>query len=298
MSTPKVSILVPVYRTEQELSRCLDCIINQTYFNWECICVNDGSPDGSAHILREYCAKDKRFKVIDQENQGLSTARNTAMEALRGDYVIFVDSDDFIHPQLLEICVHQALRDDSDVVVFRHSHLYRNLTRVLHFLNLKEYMPRFKRYDKENIPTVTTNNIFSYATNRSHKKLPGIDNRFRVKHCQVWRNLYRASTIAGIKFYPGINFQDIPWWGEVLLHIEKATINNLPLYFYYPGKTSFHSSADGKKKIRQLKLAIPIAEKVYENAGTEEQKRIWQDRFIAPAKELLKKKIKKYGDAD
>ncbi len=289
-NTPLVSILIPIYKTEKELPRCLDSIINQTYSNWECICVNDGSPDNSAQILDEYCTKDVRFKVINQKNQGLSVARNTSLAAMKGEYAIFVDSDDFIHPQLVEICVYQALRDKSDVVIFRYSHLYRNTTKILHLLNLPDYRPDFKKYDKEKVEYVTTDNIFAYATNSSHEKLPEIDNRFRAKHCQVWRNMYRASMIAGISFYPGINFQDVPWWGEVLLHINKATINNLPLYFYYPSKNSFHIGAKKEKMIRQLQLAIPIAEKVYENAGTPEQKKIWKERFITPLARILKRK--------
>ncbi len=296
MTTPLVSIIVPIYNVEKYLRRCLDSVSDQTYQNWECICVNDGSPDGSAVILEEYRRKDSRFKIVNRENGGLSMARNSGLDVMAGDYLIFIDSDDFIHPQLLEICVWQALRDNSDLVVFRFSHMYRNITKILHSLNLPEYRPCFRKYRKEKVETVTTDNIYDYVTESTHEKLPGIDNRFRVKHCQVWRNLYRADAVKGIRFYPGIMFEDLPWWGEVLLHVKRATINNLPLYYYYPNKNSFLASNE-LKIIKNLKLSIPAAEKVYENAGTPDQKQIWRDRFIKPFKHLLSRKITKYGDA-
>ncbi len=296
MTTPLVSIIVPIYNVEKYLRRCLDSVSEQTYQNWECICVNDGSPDGSAAILEEYRRKDSRFKIVNRENGGLSMARNSGLDVMAGDYLIFIDSDDFIHPQLLEICVWQALRDNSDLVVFRFSHMYRNITKILHSLNLPEYRPCFRKYRKEKVETVTTDNIYDYVTENSHEKLPGVEDRFRVKHCQVWRHLYRAEAVKGLRFCPGIMFEDLPWWGEVLLHVKRATINNLPLYYYYPNKTSFLASNE-HKMIKHLKLSIPAAESVYENAGTPEQKRIWQERFIKPFKYILAKKINKYGDA-
>ncbi len=295
MTTPLVSIIVPVYNVEQYLRRCLDSVANQTYANWECICVNDGSPDGSASILEEYAARDGRFRIVNRENGGLSRARNSGLDVMKGDYFIFIDSDDFIHPQLMEICIWQALRDRSDLVVFRFSHMYRNLTKVLHALHLPEYRPCMKSYRKEEVATVTTDNIYAYVTENSHEKLPGVEDRFRVKHCQVWRNMYRTEAVKGLRFVPGIMFEDLPWWGEVLLHVKKATINNLPLYYYYPNRTSFLASNE-HKMIANLRLSIPAAEKVYENAGTEEQKKIWNERFIEPFRYMMNKKIDKYGE--
>ena len=83
--TPKISIIVPVYNVEAYLPQCLDSLINQTYGNLEIICINDGSPDGSGQILREYAARDSRVHVIKQENQGLSGARNTGLKYVTGE---------------------------------------------------------------------------------------------------------------------------------------------------------------------------------------------------------------------
>lgn len=96
MTVPKVSVIIPVYNTEKYLARCLDSVIGQTERDLEIICVNDGSTDGSAAILARYAATDPRIRVITQENGGLGPARNAGLETTTGDYVMFVDSDDFI----------------------------------------------------------------------------------------------------------------------------------------------------------------------------------------------------------
>ena len=99
MKANKVDIIIPVYNVEAYLRRCLNSMLAQTYTHWRAICVDDGSTDGSPAILDEYAAKDSRFKVIHQENGGLSHARNEGMAVADAKYVMFVDSDDFIHPQ-------------------------------------------------------------------------------------------------------------------------------------------------------------------------------------------------------
>ncbi len=99
---PKISIIVPVYKVERYLLKCLDSILAQTFEDWECLLVDDGSPDGSGRICDEYAAKDARFKVIHKQNEGVGAARNTGLEHASGQYVAFVDSDDFCENTYLE----------------------------------------------------------------------------------------------------------------------------------------------------------------------------------------------------
>ena len=98
-----ISVIIPVYNVEKYLRRCLDSVLNQTFSDWQAICVNDGSPDASDKILAEYAARDPRFVVVTKENGGLSDARNAGMEHATGEYIMYLDSDDFIHPQTMEI---------------------------------------------------------------------------------------------------------------------------------------------------------------------------------------------------
>ena len=100
---PAISIIIPMYGVEKYLRRCLDSVLNQTFTDWQAICVDDGSPDKSGEIAEEYAKRDKRFVVIHKENGGLSDARNAGMPHATGDYILYIDSDDFIHPQTLEI---------------------------------------------------------------------------------------------------------------------------------------------------------------------------------------------------
>ncbi len=99
---PKISIIVPIYNVERYLRECLDSILAQTFGDWECILVDDGSPDGCPQICDEYAARDPRFRVIHRANGGLSAARNSGLRVAQGKYIGFVDSDDWIAPQLFE----------------------------------------------------------------------------------------------------------------------------------------------------------------------------------------------------
>ena len=92
---PKISVIVPIYNVEKYLRRCLESIKNQTFTDWEAICVNDGSPDDSAQILNAFEKLDARFKVVNKENGGLSDARNVGMQYATGDYILYVDSEHF-----------------------------------------------------------------------------------------------------------------------------------------------------------------------------------------------------------
>ncbi len=106
------SVIVPVYNVEQYLHKCLDSILEQSFLDWEAICINDGSVDGSLMILEDYNIRDSRFKVISQANGGLSSARNTGLNASQGEYVIFLDSDDWLEPNALEVIARNLKGED------------------------------------------------------------------------------------------------------------------------------------------------------------------------------------------
>jgi len=102
MQNPLVSIIVACYNQAQYLSEALDSILAQSYSNWECIIVNDGSPDNTEEIAKQYCIKDNRFKYLYKQNGGLSSARNAGVKAIKGEFIQFLDSDDLIAPQKIE----------------------------------------------------------------------------------------------------------------------------------------------------------------------------------------------------
>lgn len=117
-TNPNISIIIPVYNVEQYVGQCLDSIIKQTYRNLEIICVNDGTRDSSREVLQQYAEMDGRIVVIDQENQGLSGARNTGLDYVHGKYVMFVDSDDWIELETCEQAVKAAEKYNADLVMW------------------------------------------------------------------------------------------------------------------------------------------------------------------------------------
>jgi len=112
----KVSVIIPVYEVEKYLGSCLNSVLGQTFQNWEAICVNDGSPDNCNRILAEYAQKDKRIKVINQTNQGVSSARNNALKKATGDYICFLDADDELAPIFLEKMCRTLIGTRADMV--------------------------------------------------------------------------------------------------------------------------------------------------------------------------------------
>lgn len=121
----KVSVIVPVYNVEQYLSQCLVSIINQSYQNIEIILINDGSPDNSPVIINQFAEKDSRFKVINKKNGGISAARNSGIQVATGDYIVFVDSDDWIATDYIQTLVFQ-MEKDVDLVLCSYSREFKN----------------------------------------------------------------------------------------------------------------------------------------------------------------------------
>ena len=117
MGNELVSIIVPVYNTEKYIRQCLDSILNQTYQNFECLLINDGSSDNSADICREYVAKDTRFRYFEKENGGVSSARNLGIECSGGAYITFIDSDDWVDSDYLEVLYSALIEEQADIAV-------------------------------------------------------------------------------------------------------------------------------------------------------------------------------------
>lgn len=113
----KISLIIPVYNVEKYLYRCLDSVIEQSFEDWEAICINDGSTDNSLHILQEYSKKDLRIRLISQENAGLSAVRNVGLGVAKGKYICFLDSDDFLDKNYLLMLYNEIEKTNADIVM-------------------------------------------------------------------------------------------------------------------------------------------------------------------------------------
>lgn len=117
LESKKISVIIPMYNVEKYLKECIDSVLNQSYKNIEVILVDDGSPDNSGKIADKYALKDKRVKSIHKENGGISDARNVGMEHMTGDYVMFIDSDDFLLPNALKVLENKLEKENADYVI-------------------------------------------------------------------------------------------------------------------------------------------------------------------------------------
>lgn len=271
-----ISVIIPVYKVEKFIGRCLDCLIAQTYPHWEAICVNDGSPDSSRDIVAGYALKDGRIKLLDKANGGVSSARNSGLGIAKGDFVIFLDSDDFLHPQTLEIAMSIAERDGSDMVTWYKNPYYRNITFIRHKLGLDtiDFRPRgfSRRFDLAKARTVCTGRLHEHLTEYSHPK--GIDTP--VKHFYVWRMMTKRSLIGEQLFDTSISFgEEFPWWTEILLKQPKVSITNLPFYFYYPNLNSLDLGGKRLRKILYWCRGLEKSWTMMEEGGDADMKRNW-----------------------
>lgn len=185
--SPLISVIVPVYNTEQYLRKCLDSICGQTYRNLEILCVDDGSTDESAAILREYAAKDYRVKVLSQPNSGLSAARNLALDNATGEWITGVDSDDYMEPDAYEYVL-AAIEDEVDIVCFGTNIVWVNLEPEKHL-----------------IP------FFEYSYDGKCKVTPAVINN---TNDSFWNKLWRRSLIEQLKlrFPKGLWYEDSYFW--------------------------------------------------------------------------------------
>lgn len=175
---PMFSVIVPIYKVEAYLKKCIESILSQTYENFELILVDDGSPDKSPEICDEYAKKDKRIKVIHKENGGLVSARNIGIKSSVGNYICYVDGDDWIVPNLLEDMNSIILQNENiDIIIFNIEKIYKDHTENIEFY-VQEGLYNKERLEKEVYPYMMydsrkpfcTGLIFPAACNKIYKR--------------------------------------------------------------------------------------------------------------------------------
>ena len=212
MENELISIIVPIYNVENYLRMCLDSIQNQTYKNFECLLINDGSPDNSAEICREYVAKDSRFRYFEKENGGVSSARNLGMKCANGDYITFVDPDDWLDPDYLEILYLKMMEYDADVAIATYKK-YSVSDRCYYFHVLDQ-----DYYEK------------IYTGDELLAELPyreSFDSTFNVS----WGKLFKRSLLYSLVFNEQrVMGEDLEFNFKVFLRLNKCLYIHKPLY--------------------------------------------------------------------
>lgn len=204
-----ISIIVPVYKVENYINRCIDSILKQTYTNFELILVDDGSPDNCPEICDTYAKMDSRIEVIHKKNGGLSNARNIGLKKAQGDYVLFVDSDDFIEKDTCEIFINLTNQYDVDIVTGEVQQIYKGKKIII-----KNGIANNRIYSGiEYFEMQLKNNL--YAT-------------------LVVRNLYKREFLKNnsLFFTPGIYHEDVEWIPKVFLKAQKVISSGYCFYHY------------------------------------------------------------------
>ncbi|MCU7212133.1 glycosyltransferase family 2 protein [Turicibacter sanguinis] len=227
----KISIIVPIYNVEKYLSKCVDSILNQSFKDFELILVNDGSTDESGKICDAYSLKDKRIKVIHQSNKGVGSARNVGINCAIGEYIAFIDPDDYIHENMYEILYKASIKDEADIVICNF-YLVDEQTEML--LDSK---PSIK-------------GIFDSIQS-------GIDclkDFYRLDDYYIlpWNKLYKKNLFNNIYFPEGLIYED-EYIAHKLFFKSKNVVCLKECYYYYlQRKSSILGSSSNIKKADKI----------------------------------------------
>lgn len=249
-----ISVIVPVYNVEEYLDRCIESIVNQTYKNLEIIIVDDESPDNSPQICDSWAKRDDRIRVIHKKNEGVAVARNTALEIARGDYIAFVDGDDYCFKNLYQHLLKNLVDTDSDISMC----LYYESDTEIDDIPIK------------NLPVHVKN---------TNDVLPNIcvgDYEFGI----LWNKIYKKSVVDGIRMPRLQCSQDLPYNYHAFKRSNKVVISDEQLYFYRnritsTTKSKFKFGAFDAIKAREIiltneknnKYLLPYAIKGYINSN-------------------------------
>lgn len=237
MNRIKFTIIVPVYNVEKYLSECIESILKQTYTNYEVILVDDGSKDKSPEICDKYAHIDNRVKVIHKENGGLSDARNFGIAAAKGDYLVFVDSDDWIEPEALN-CMNSATSDHPDVIIS----------------TIIEY------FENDGTQRINDSSFQSFINSHKMTKLDVIE-----WTCWVSKNTWPAPKYIvsreftnrfNLRFLKGRLHEDMDWTSRCLYYGSKFSFMTQPWYFHRLNReNSITSSVNVKHFIDMIEMA-------------------------------------------
>lgn len=210
---PLISVIVPIYNVEKYLARCVDSIVNQTYKNLEIILVDDGSPDRCPQMCDDYAEKDSRIKVVHKKNGGLSDARNAGIAVATGEYISFIDSDDYVSDDFFECLLDVMNKENSDIAECSVVKFYED--------------NRFDEFsDDLSVKTYDTQDAMSALI---------AENPF---HQHVWNKLYKTELVKDIPYAVGKLNEDEFWTYRVFGRVNKVARLNKTMYYYFQRSSS------------------------------------------------------------
>lgn len=269
----KVSIIVPVYNTEKYIIQCLESIANQTFEHFECIIVDDGSEDGSPFLCDEFCKRDNRFQVIHKQNSGPAAARNTGLDIARGEYICFADSDDYVHPQWLEILV-MLLECNNSNAAFVNLQQFSNNDKIKEtFVNISEIRKNTVIYSKVE--------IFSNYTQ--------LINENCLFYGFMYTKIFRRELFDNLRFPENLYcYEDVYLMADFFKRSNRIVTLDLPLYYYRQNPQSILHSENRylSKKMNYFQFIIHTAE-IVEKEGYKKEANKLRQIFVRSYLEVL-----------
>lgn len=251
MKKELISVIVPIYRVEKYLRRCLDSIINQTYTNLDIILIDDGSDDGCAMICDEYKSKDSRISVIHKTNGGVSSCRNIGIEKSRGKYIVFVDSDDYVSLNMIEVLYENMISTKSDISIGNFRYVYQDYS-------IDNYFPKYEL-------VVCDNKKYDYL----------YDEYYNIVSIIPWVKIYKKDLFKNIKYPVGIVEEDEAVVFDLFKKAKRISYIDEKIYNYVQREDSIMHSfnlnrldsikirEERIKKIKKEKLGDELLKKEY-----------------------------------
>ena len=260
MDAPELTVIVPVYNVENYLDECIQSILKQTFRNFELILVDDGSTDKSGIICDKYAEEDNRIRVIHQKNKGLSAARNRGITAARGKYIQFVDSDDYLCPNVMGGLIHQMESQSLDILRFN----YQNVDSYGEIFEPNKYSKPFDDYSE-----VICNGLLFL-----NERLG-----FACYACQF---ICLASLLKqeGNLFKEGILYEDVDWTPRILLQANRIASCRTMVYNYLYRQNSITRDSDIDKKRKSVEDKLRLIRNLKDRGATISDHR-WFDGMIA-----------------
>lgn len=232
-----ISIIVPVYKVEKYLSKCIDSILNQTFQEFELILVDDGSPDNCGRICDEYASRDSRIRVIHQENKGISAARNAGLDIAKGEYIAFVDSDDWLEIDTYEFLINNIVKSNADIASCGLRNCYENDSSI-------------ENYDAGLVKNIVLSKDQCFEMIFSKNDMITV---------YAWNKLYKAEVFSDLRYPEGKVYEDAFVILDILLRCNSMFITTKKLYNY----RRHENSITGRRYCDEKKDRIVSTEKNY-----------------------------------
>lgn len=262
MSNPLITVIIPVYNVEKYLKRCIESVLKQTYTNLEIIIINDGSTDKSKNICDNYELLDIRVKVIHQRNAGVSYSRNKGLDIAKGDYIMFVDGDDYIKKDMIEN-LYIEINNNNNISYVACGYINENKK-----LNQNMVIPSKKYF-------MTGKEALYTYFNQS---------KFEMNYCNVWGKLYNKDIFKSLRF-KNVNFEDFLIMPYILLQCKNIVYLPYAGYYY---SYNYQSITNNDDVIHQEKLYIDTLDILEEHLHFYKQER-YKNMYVITEIRLIEK---------